>query len=88
MQVADLFNAVIDPASVAHGKPAPDIFLAAAAALGVAPAAMLGVEDSQAGVAAIKAAGMYALGVGDADVLAQADEVIPHIAAFSLANYA
>ena len=43
----------------------PEIFLTAAAHLGVAPADCLGVEDAAAGVASIKDAGMFAVGVGD-----------------------
>jgi HAD superfamily hydrolase (TIGR01509 family) len=43
---------------VAHGKPAPDLFLLAAKELGVAPAAALVVEDSVNGVKAGLAAGM------------------------------
>ncbi|MDQ0251949.1 beta-phosphoglucomutase [Sphingomonas kyeonggiensis] len=88
MQVADLFDTIIDPASLAAGKPAPDIFLAAAEALGVDPAAMLGVEDAPAGVQAIHAAGMKALGVGDPAALPDADWIIPAIADFDLRNYA
>jgi beta-phosphoglucomutase len=87
MQVDALFDAVIDPTSVAAGKPAPDIFLAAAKAAGAAPARTLGVEDSSAGIVAIRAAGMPALGIGDPAVLAEADRVIPSIAAFRLSDY-
>lgn len=43
---------------VAQGKPAPDLFLHAAAMLGYAPRACLVVEDSPAGVMAAQAAGM------------------------------
>ena len=43
---------------VARGKPAPDLFLAAAAAEGVAPQACLVVEDSLVGIAGARAAGM------------------------------
>lgn len=43
---------------VVAGKPAPDLFLAAAASAGVAPASCLVVEDSSPGVAAAQAAGM------------------------------
>lgn len=43
-------------------KPAPDVYLHAAAALGVAPAACVVVEDSVAGVRAAGAAGMRCLG--------------------------
>jgi HAD superfamily hydrolase (TIGR01509 family) len=44
-------------------KPAPDLYLQACRALGVAPRAALAVEDSVNGVLAAKAAGMYCLAV-------------------------
>jgi HAD superfamily hydrolase (TIGR01509 family) len=47
---------------VAHGKPAPDLFLHAAARMGFEPAVTLVVEDSAAGVQAGVAAGMRVLG--------------------------
>jgi len=48
---------------VADPKPAPDIYLAAAADLGVDPTACFAVEDSPTGVAAARAAGMTVIGV-------------------------
>ena len=62
--IADQFDYIADAASVAHPKPAPDIFLACAAALGVPAQACIGIEDAQAGVEAICAAGMTAIGIG------------------------
>jgi beta-phosphoglucomutase-like phosphatase (HAD superfamily) len=47
---------------VTHAKPAPDLFLHAAAALGIAPADCLVLEDSVNGVIAAKAAGMTVWG--------------------------
>ncbi|AHI63702.1 HAD family hydrolase [Burkholderia thailandensis] len=47
---------------VARPKPAPDVYLAAAHALGVAPSRCLVVEDSATGVTAASAAGMTVLG--------------------------
>jgi HAD superfamily hydrolase (TIGR01509 family) len=47
---------------VAHGKPAPDLFLHAAAACGFAPDACVVVEDSVPGVIAARAAAMRVLG--------------------------
>jgi HAD superfamily hydrolase (TIGR01509 family) len=47
---------------VAHPKPAPDVFLLAAAANGVAPASCCVIEDSPTGVAAGVAAGMTVYG--------------------------
>jgi HAD superfamily hydrolase (TIGR01509 family) len=52
-----IFSAV----EVRHGKPAPDLFLHAAAEMGVAPARCVVVEDSVYGVQAARAAGMRAL---------------------------
>jgi HAD superfamily hydrolase (TIGR01509 family) len=49
-------------AEVAHGKPAPDLFLHAARCMGVVPAACVVVEDSPTGVAAGVAAGMRVFG--------------------------
>ena len=43
-----------------HGKPAPDLFLHAASVMGVAPSRTAVVEDSRHGVAAARAAGMWA----------------------------
>jgi beta-phosphoglucomutase len=87
MGIAEMFDTVIDPASVARGKPAPDLFLAAAAALEVDPAACLGVEDAPAGIVAIHAAGMMALGVGTAAALPEADAIIAAIGDFRLKDY-
>lgn len=47
---------------VKNGKPAPDLFLHAAAAMGVPPAACVVVEDSPVGVEAAKKAGMRVFG--------------------------
>jgi HAD superfamily hydrolase (TIGR01509 family) len=53
---------IFSVSEVAHGKPAPDLFLHAARQMGVEPAACVVVEDSRHGVAAARAAGMLALG--------------------------
>lgn len=56
--VLSAFDAVVTSADVARGKPAPDIFLAAAERLGVVPPACVVLEDSQPGCEAAVAAGM------------------------------
>ncbi len=59
----DLFQPRIFSASmVARGKPAPDLFLHAAAELGIAPADCVVVEDSPVGIRAAHAAGMRVIG--------------------------
>jgi HAD superfamily hydrolase (TIGR01509 family) len=69
-----------------HGKPDPDLFLAAAAAQGVPPGSCLVVEDSLAGVRAAVAAGMTCLGISpddDGEVLRQAG-ALPFRSMFAL----
>jgi beta-phosphoglucomutase len=85
--IRDRFDDVVDAATIANSKPHPEIFLTAARHLGVAPQACLGVEDAVAGVASIKDAGMFAVGVGDPNVLRRADRVIPSLLAFRLDDY-
>ena len=67
-----------------HGKPAPDLFLHAAAAMRVDPARCVVVEDSRYGVAAARAAGMavvgFAGGITPEHHLADADVVITDMA--------
>jgi beta-phosphoglucomutase len=81
------FDYVVDAGTILNSKPDPEIFLRAAAELSVAPGDCLGVEDAVAGVASIKSAGMFALGVGDARVLRQADRVIPSLEQFDIFAY-
>ena len=54
----ELFDIIITPADVKHGKPAPDMFLLAADRMAVAPESCLVFEDGQAGIDAANAAGM------------------------------
>lgn len=61
--VGDRFDAVLTRDDVADGKPAPDLYLAACAALGAEPAAAVGLEDTATGITAVRAAGMFAIGV-------------------------
>jgi beta-phosphoglucomutase family hydrolase len=53
-----LFPVIVTPVDVAHGKPAPDLFLLAAEKLGVNPAKCLVFEDGMSGVCGARAAGM------------------------------
>ena len=56
--VRERFDVIVTAADVARGKPAPDIYLEAAAQLGVEPADCLVLEDSVPGCEAALAAGM------------------------------
>ncbi len=74
------FEVTIAGDEVEHGKPAPDMFLLAAERLGVDPSRCVVVEDSPAGIAAGRAAGMPTLGVcrvdGTESTLSQADRIV------------
>ncbi len=63
--LADRFgDRIYSGEDVEHGKPAPDLFLHAAAEMAVAPARCVVIEDSRHGVAAARAAGMDVLAYG------------------------
>jgi len=84
------FGAIVCREDVVTGKPDPAPYLEAASRLGVAPAGCLAVEDSPAGLASARAAGMRALAVRtvytrEAD-LREADLILPSLEAFSLAD--
>jgi HAD superfamily hydrolase (TIGR01509 family) len=57
------FDVVLSADDVAAPKPAPDLYLAACAALGAAPARAAALEDSQPGVASARAAGLFVIAV-------------------------
>ena len=59
------FSVIVTGDQVAHGKPAPDIYLEAARRLRVAPAECVALEDSEAGILAAGRAGMVALLIPD-----------------------
>jgi HAD superfamily hydrolase (TIGR01509 family) len=63
--VISCFPIVISGDQVTRGKPDPEIYLAAAAALGIAPDQCAALEDSEPGIAAAHAAGMRAMMVPD-----------------------
>ena len=75
--VRELFDVVIDGTKISKSKPDPEVFLLGAKGVGVAPAACVVYEDAAAGVAAAKAGGMYAVGIGQAENLPGADIVVP-----------
>ena len=64
LQMRPWFQAAVSAEDVREGKPAPDVFLAAAARLGAQPHGCVVVEDARAGIEAAKRAGMRSIGVG------------------------
>lgn len=75
-------SALVSGESVPHGKPAPDVFLKAAAELHTAPAHCLVIEDAIAGVQAAHAGGMRCIAVTggrNLPALQQADLVVHNL---------
>jgi HAD superfamily hydrolase (TIGR01509 family) len=64
----DVVRIVVSADDVAHGKPAPDVYLEAARRLGVEPSRCLVVEDSANGIRSARAAGMVVALVPNAKV--------------------
>jgi HAD superfamily hydrolase (TIGR01509 family) len=75
------FKVVMSTEQVAHGKPAPDIYLAVTAELGCPPPDCAAVEDSSNGLRSAAAAGLWVIAIPqpeyppDPDALAQASLV-------------
>jgi HAD superfamily hydrolase (TIGR01509 family) len=84
--VEHLFTATVSSEEVAHGKPAPDVYLEAARRLEVDPTTAAAVEDSHNGILSAKAAGMRVIAIPnahfppDGDALAVADVVLDSLA--------
>ncbi len=62
LQIETILDGYVSGTTVAHPKPAPDIFLAAAEQLGVEPSECIVIEDSYNGVTAATAAGIVSIG--------------------------
>jgi HAD superfamily hydrolase (TIGR01509 family) len=80
------FSVVMSTEQVAHGKPAPDIYLAVTAALGCPPPDCAAVEDSSNGLRSAAAAGLRVIAIPqpqyppDPDALAGTSLVLPSLA--------
>ena len=64
--LGDYFDKISDGTNITRSKPDPEVFLKAAAFMGLEPKDCLVVEDAKAGVEAALAAGMDAAAIGDA----------------------
>ena len=80
--LAPYFATTVSSEEVAHGKPAPDVYLEAARRLGVDASHGAAVEDSHGGIRSAKSAGMRVIAIPnpsyppDDEALAQADVVL------------
>ena len=81
-----LFDVVVDGNHLTLSKPDPEVFLKGAAGLDASPADCVVFEDAPSGVEAGKAGGVFVVGVGEPEVLAGADVVIPSMDGFTLSS--
>jgi beta-phosphoglucomutase len=79
LKITDLLDGIADGNSVTNGKPAADLFVYAAGLVNVPTADCLGVEDADAGIEAIKTAGMQALAIGPRERFHRADKILPSL---------
>lgn len=86
LQIEDLFDGYVDGTMITHSKPHPEIFLSAAAQLGVQPQACVVFEDAEAGVEAALAAGMKCVGVGAPVNVGKAHRVVSNTAEVTAAD--
>ncbi|MEY3984003.1 MAG: beta-phosphoglucomutase [Bacteroidota bacterium] len=82
LEIAHMFDVVVDGNMVTHGKPHPETFLKAAAMLHLQPEECIVFEDAPSGVKAAIAAGCRAIGIGNPASLKEASVVIPSLASF------
>ncbi len=78
LKQVDLFNtfdAIVDGTNVTKAKPDPEVFLIAAQQLQMKPKDCIVFEDSVAGVQAANSADMISIGIGNEDVLYEADYI-------------
>jgi HAD superfamily hydrolase (TIGR01509 family) len=84
--IRSLFAVTVSTEEVEHGKPAPDVYLTAAARLGVQPGRAAAVEDSSNGLRSAAAAGLHVIAIPhpryppDPDALSSASVVRPSLA--------
>lgn len=75
VRLYEIFDAIVDGTNVTKAKPDPEVFLNAANILNTKPINCIVFEDSIAGIQAANIADMISIGIGDEEVLKEADFV-------------
>jgi beta-phosphoglucomutase family hydrolase len=79
LSATHVFQGIVSADDVRHGKPDPEVYLTAAARVGVSPDRCIVVEDAFAGVEGARRAGMRSIGVSHNGVHLPADIVVPSL---------
>ena len=87
IQIGNLLDAVVDGTELENGKPDPEVFLKAAAKLGVSPEDCVVVEDAEAGVEAALRGGMKAVGFGHPGSLQKAHLLVNSLKQLSVEKF-
>jgi beta-phosphoglucomutase len=88
LQIRSYFEVVIDGNGVKDPKPHPEVFLNGARALGLDPSVCMVFEDAASGIAAAKAGGFTAVGVGNPHIANMADIYLNDLTEFRVEQYA
>ncbi|OFG02866.1 beta-phosphoglucomutase [Listeria monocytogenes] len=80
LEMEQEFDYIVDAAKITKSKPDPEIFVEACRGLGLETSEVVGIEDAQAGIEAINAAGIVSVGVGsglrDADMTVKSTSLL------------
>ncbi len=88
LHIRHYFEVVIDGNGVKDPKPHPEVFLNGASALGLDPSVCMVFEDAASGIAAAKAGGFTAVGVGNPHIADRADIYLNDLTEFRVEQYA
>lgn len=88
LEIRSYFEVVIDGNGVKDPKPHPEVFLNGARALGLDPSVCMVFEDAASGIAAAKAGGFTAVGVGNPHIADIADIYLNDLTEFRVEQYA
>ena len=77
VKIIHYFDAIVDGNDVTNAKPDPEVFLRACQLLFVSPEDSIVFEDSVAGIQAANSARMKSVGIGDKEILHEAEFIFP-----------
>ncbi|WP_406613911.1 beta-phosphoglucomutase [Mycoplasma corogypsi] len=78
LELKDMFDYIVYPGDIKHGKPAPDIFLKAAEGVSAKASECVGFEDAVAGIQGLNDAKIYSVAIthGNKEDFSKADLVL------------